>query len=99
MSNPMSTNRNTGNGKQVCHCNYPIWCPALPLPDHLQRPAEEPVEIAGQPSLLGDGLLDGLLSGGSLVAEIDQRGEHIVHRGAAHARIAPAQRQSHPACL
>ena len=52
------------------------------LPNHLQRPPEEPVEVASQPSLFGDGLLDGLLGRDPLVAEIDQRGEHIVHRRA-----------------
>ena len=34
------------------------------LPDHLQRAAEEPVEIRGQRLVLGDGLLDGLFGGG-----------------------------------
>ena len=54
------------------------------LPDHLQRAAEQAVEIGGQRLVFGDGLLDGLLRGGALVAEIDERGEHIVDGRALH---------------
>src|ERR1035441_2679121 len=56
------------------------------LPDHLQRAAEEAVEVGGEGFVLGDSLFDGLLSCYALVAEIDQRGKHVVHRGSAHGR-------------
>ena len=44
----------------------------LELPDHLQRPPEEPVEVPGSRGLFGNGLFDGLFGGGTLMAEIHE---------------------------
>src|ERR1039457_5164814 len=50
---------------------------ASSLPDHLQRAAEQSVEVGGQRLVLGDRLVDGLLGGGPLVAQVGQRRQHI----------------------
>ena len=60
-------------------------CPHLP--DHLQRRAEQPIEIRGQRFVFRDGLLDGLLRRRPLIAQVGQRREHVIDSRALHGRL------------
>ncbi len=48
------------------------------LTDDLERGAEERIEVLAEGLVFFDGGLDGLLRGGPLIAEVGQRGEHIL---------------------
>src|SRR3954468_14055592 len=56
------------------------------LTDHLQRATEKRVEISGERLVLRNRTLDRLLRCGSLIAEIDKRGQYIVNGWALHGR-------------